>query len=171
MQKYTRLAKKDDLSEIMRIIADAKDFLKASGSPQWQNGYPNESVIMDDIEKQNGYVSIAGDKVAGFAAAIAGSEPTYQTIDGSWSNDNDPYCTSHRICFSSNFQGQGLAKIFMSNIISLQYAAGIRNFRIDTHCLNVPMQTLVEHNGFSYRGIIQCNDKEDPDRLAYELNL
>lgn len=52
MRKYTRLAKKDDLSEIMRIIADAKDFLKASGSPQWQNGYPNESVIMDDIEKQ-----------------------------------------------------------------------------------------------------------------------
>ena len=49
MRKYTRLAKKDDLSEIMRIIADAKDFLKASGSPQWQNGYPNESVIMDDI--------------------------------------------------------------------------------------------------------------------------
>ncbi len=28
MQKYTRLAKKDDLSEIMRIIADAKDFLE-----------------------------------------------------------------------------------------------------------------------------------------------
>ena len=59
----------------------------------------------------------------------------------------------------------------MSNIISLQYAAGIRNFRIDTHCLNVSMQTLVEHNGFSYRGIIQCNYKEDPDSLAYELNL
>lgn len=33
------------------------------------------------------------------------------------------------------------------------------------------MQTLAEHNGFKYRGIIQCNDEVDPDRLAYELNL
>lgn len=171
MQKYTRLAKKDDLSEIMKIIADAKAFLKSSGSPQWQNGYPNEQVILNDIQQQNGYVFIVGNKVAGFAAAIAGIEPTYQKIDGSWINNEDPYCTIHRFCFSSNFQGQGFAKIFIANIISLQYAAGIRNFRIDTHRLNVPMQTLVEHNGFNYRGIIQCNDKEDPDRLAYELNL
>lgn len=42
---------------------------------------------------------------------------------------------------------------------------------MDTHRLNIPMQTLAEHNGFEYRGIIQCNKKEDPDRLAYELNL
>ena len=51
MQKYTRLATKDDLAEIMAIIGDAKVFLKKSGSTQWQNGYPNEESILDELRK------------------------------------------------------------------------------------------------------------------------
>lgn len=56
MQKYTRLANENDLTEIMAIIGDAKKFLKASGSTQWQGGYPNKEVILDDIKNKNAYV-------------------------------------------------------------------------------------------------------------------
>lgn len=172
MQKYTRLATKDDLTQIMDIISDAKVFLKKSGSSQWQNGYPNEEVILNDIKKGNGYVLLVGDKVAGYAAVIAGVEPTYQEIDGVWKKDDDLYATIHRICLSANYQGQGLGKIFMSDIISLQYANGVRNFRVDTHHLNKPMQRLASDYGFEYRGIIRVDeDKECPERLAYELNM
>lgn len=171
MQKYTRLAKKDDLTEIMAIIDDAKAFLKKSGSTQWQSGYPNEEVILNDIQNKNAYVLVAGDKVAGYTAAITGIEPTYRDIDGEWHNDTDLYTTIHRICWSANYQGQGLSKIFMSNIISLKYASGVRNFRVDTHRLNKPMQALATGNGFKYRGIIKVDDKLEPERLAYELNL
>jgi phosphoglycolate phosphatase-like HAD superfamily hydrolase len=72
------LATKDDLVEIMSIIGDAKAFLKKSGSTQWQNGYPNEESILNDINNKNGYVLMVGDKVAGYAAVIAAIEPTYQ---------------------------------------------------------------------------------------------
>ena len=171
MQKYTRLATKDDLVEIMAIIGDAKAFLKKSGSTQWQNGYPNEESILNGINNKNGYVLMVGDKVAGYAAVIAGIEPTYQKIDGAWQNDNDLYATTHRICLSADYQGQGLGKIFMSNIISLQYANGVRNFRVDTHRLNKPMQRLATDFGFEYRGIIQVHENDDPDRLAFELNM
>lgn len=171
MQKYTRLATKNDISNIMLSIDDAIAFLKQSGSTQWQNGYPNQKVIEEDIANKNGYVFVVGNQIASYAAVIEGIEPTYQKIDGSWHNERDPYATTHRICFSSNYQGQGLAKIFISNIVSLELSRGIRNLRVDTHRLNIPMQTLAEHNGFKYRGIIQCNDEVDPDRLAYELNL
>lgn len=171
MQKYTRLARKEDLSEIMKIITDAKAFLKQSGSTQWQNGYPNEEVITKDITNKNGYVFMVGKQVAGYAAVIEGIEPTYQKINGAWKNNADPYATIHRICFANNYQGQGLAKIFLSNIITLEVSHRIFNLRVDTHRLNIPMQTLAEHNGFEYRGIIQVNEKIDPDRLAYELNI
>lgn len=171
MQKYTRLATKNDLASIMKIINSAKEFLKKSGSTQWQNGYPNEESILEDIKNKSGYVFIVENKVAAYAAVIIGIEPTYQEIDGAWKNENADYATIHRICFSNDFQGQGLGKMFLSNIISLKYAQGISNFRVDTHRLNAPMQALATHNGFEYRGIIQCNEDEDPDRLAYELNL
>lgn len=171
MQKYTRLATKNDLASIMKIINSAKEFLKKSGSTQWQNGYPNEESILEDIKNKSGYVFIVENKVAAYAAVIIGIEPTYQEIDGAWKNENADYATIHRICFSNDFQGQGLGKMFLSNIISLKYAQGISNFRVDTHRLNAPMQALATHNGFEYRGIIQCNEDEDLDRLAYELNL
>ena len=59
----------------------------------------------------------------------------------------------------------------MSDIISLEHATGVRNFRVDTHRLNKPMQKPATGNGFEYRGIIQVDDELDPDRLAYELNM
>lgn len=33
------------------------------------------------------------------------------------------------------------------------------------------MQALAKGNGFKYRGIIMVDEKGDPKRLAYELNL
>ena len=172
MQKYMRLANKNDIKNIMSIIDEAKQFLKESGSTQWQNGYPNEETIQTDLKNNVGYVFVVGDQVAAYAAVIDGIDPNYNEINGSWKNEKDEYSTIHRICFSSNYQGHGLAKLFISNILTLKYAKGIRNLRVDTHKLNVPMQTLAQHNGFEYRGIIRVDDEPaDPDRLAYELNL
>lgn len=172
MQKYTRLAKLTDLAQIMAIIRDAKAQLKAAGSTQWQGPYPTEADISTDIKQDHGYVFINGNDIAGYAAVIVGDEPTYQTIAGQWMNDHDPYATIHRICFNATYQGQGLAKIFMADLLTLQVARGIQNFRIDTSKLNQPMQRVAKQNGFVYRGIIQViEDKENPDRLAYELNL
>ena len=172
MQKYTRQAKPADLSRIMSIIQDAKSQLKAAGSSQWQGTYPAEDDIATDIKEEHGFVFINGQEIAGYAAVIVGAEPTYQKIDGAWQNDQAPYATIHRICFSSAYQGEGLAKIFMADLLSLQVAQGIINFRIDTSKYNQPMQAVAKRSGFVYRGIIQVTeDKENPDRLAYELNL
>lgn len=171
MEKFTRRAEIQDVDAIVEILKEAKAFLKAAGSPQWQSGYPNRKTILDDIQNNNGYVFVVGGQVAAYAAVIVGPDPNYAKIDGAWQNNDDPYATVHRICISSAYQGQGLAGIFYSNILSLLYARGIRNFRVDTYKLNRPMQKLAKKNGYVYRGIIQVEDPIDPDRLAYELNL
>ena len=171
MERFTRRAKIQDVDAIVEIIKDAKALLKAAGSPQWQSGYPNRETILDDIKNNNGYVFVVGNQVAAYAAVVVGSDPNYAKIDGAWQNNDDPYATVHRICISSDFQGQGLAGIFYSNILSLLYARGVRNFRVDTYKLNKPRQKLPQNNGYGYRGIIQVEDPIDPDRLAYELNL
>lgn len=171
MEQYTRLANNDDIKQIMSCIKDAKKFLKDAGSPQWQSGYPNEETIAGDIKAGYGYVFLIGKQIAAYAAVIVGQDPNYNKIKGAWENNTDDYATIHRICFNSKFQGHGLAKIFFSNIISLKYAEGIRNFRVDTYKLNVPMQKLAKNNGFVYRGIINVVDPIDPARLAFELNL
>ena len=106
---YTRYATNDDLSNIMVIINEAKDFLKQSGSSQWQGTYPDEDTILTDIKNKSALVLMVDDKVAGYAASVIGIEPTYQKINGEWENTNDDYATFHRLAISSKYRGMHLA--------------------------------------------------------------
>ena len=59
-----------------------------------------------------------------------------------------------------------------SDLTSSMVNQGIKNFRIDTSRKNQIMQHLAIKNNFIERGIIMVDkDPEDPNRLAYELNL
>ncbi len=117
---YIRQAQLQDIPKIMPIIAQAKTFLKNSGSSQWQAEYPNEITIQNDIAEKVGYVLMIDGQTAGYSAVIAGVEPTYRDIEGSWHNEADEYATIHRMAISSGFRGMHLANYFFSNIISFQ---------------------------------------------------
>ena len=47
-----RKAERKDLSDILRIYAYARAFMKANGNPdQWGNVYPSTELIQEDMEK------------------------------------------------------------------------------------------------------------------------
>ena len=48
-----RTAAPEDLGKIMELIDQAKAFLKRNGVDQWQNGYPDQTCIEEDIRKNN----------------------------------------------------------------------------------------------------------------------
>lgn len=169
---YARKARPTDTMKIMQIINQAKAFLRASGSSQWQGTYPDEATIASDLKNNVGWVLIVDKQVAGYAAVVDGIEPTYQEIEGKWKNDVDIYTTIHRMAISGEFRGMHLTNFFMSNIISLKLAEGIHNFRIDTSKKNKIVQHIATSHNFEYRGIIYVDeDPIDNSRLAYELNI
>lgn len=169
---YVRKATKEDLPAMMLIINEAKRLLKADGSQQWQNGNPNEQIILNDIEQGYAHLLNVDDKIAGTAALLTDPDPNYETIlDGSCKNNSAPYATIHRIAISDQFRGRGLASYFMSNLISLAYHQGFQNIRIDTHEKNVRTQGLIKKFGFAHRGRIFVDPSPDGERKAYELNL
>lgn len=169
---YLRRAQLQDLPAIMKIIDDAKELLKKNGSPQWQNGYPNQETFTQDIAMQTNWVLINDNKVAATATLQLTPEPTYRNItQGQWQQPDEPYATIHRVAISSNYRGQGLSKLLFSNLLTVGQMQGIKNFRVDTHRSNKAMQHIAENFNFKKRGIIKVNDQNDPERLAYELNL
>lgn len=169
---YLRRAQLQDLPAIMKIIDDAKELLKKNGSPQWQNGYPNQETLTQDIAMQTNWVLINDNKVATTATLQLTPEPTYRNItQGQWQQPDEPYATIHRVAISSNYRGQGLSKLLFSNLLTVGQMQGIKNFRVDTHRSNKAMQHIAENFNFKKRGIIKVNDQNDPERLAYELNL
>lgn len=169
---YLRRAQLQDLAAIMKIIDDAKELLKKNGSPQWQNGYPNQENFTQDIAMQTNWILINDNKVVATATLQLTPEPTYRNItQGQWQQPDEPYATIHRVAISSNYRGQGLSKLLFSNLLTVGQMQGIKNFRVDTHRSNKAMQHIAENFNFKKRGIIKVNDQNDPERLAYELNL
>ena len=44
-----RMAYPNENNRIMEIIQDGKDSLAAAGVDQWQDGYPDQEIIFEDI--------------------------------------------------------------------------------------------------------------------------
>ena len=146
---YLRRAQLQDLTVIMKIIDDAKELLKKNGSPQWQNGYPDQETFTQDIVMQTNWILINDNKVVATATLQLTPEPTYRNItQGQWQQPDEPYATIHRVAISSNYRGQGLSKLLFSNLLTVGQMQGIKNFRVDTHRSNKAMQHIAENFNF-----------------------
>lgn len=156
-------AKINDIKDIMIIINEAKKYLNDQHINQWQDGYPNEDVFLDDIFNDRLYVVKKNNNIIGVFALI-NYEPTYDIIyEGNWLN-NDKYVAVHRIAVLNKYKGKGIAK-YIFDYLKKKY----KHLRVDTHELNKNMQRCLLKNNFKYCGIIYLNKTEsDNKRLAYE---
>ena len=95
-------ATKKDLTSIMAIIGDAQEYLKDQNIDQWQNDYPNNDIIINDILNKESYlVKSNSDNVIATAMFSTRLEPTYKVIDGKWmSSNNDRYGVIHRMAIA-----------------------------------------------------------------------
>ena len=80
-----RKAIADDLPFIWEILKQAISRRKEDGSNQWQDGYPNPSVIQNDIDKGCGFVLLEGKTIAGYTAILINDEPEYANLTASGS--------------------------------------------------------------------------------------
>lgn len=161
-----RRATLTDLPAIMRIIAEAQAFLKNLNVNQWQNGYPSEDIIRQDIEKNNGYILTVAEEIAAFATVVFSEEPTYSVIyDGEWLNDNE-YAVIHRLAVSGKHKGKGVGSHLFREIEKMTLARQISDIRIDTHEDNLPMQQLIRKSGYNYCGVIYLADGSK--RIAFQ---
>jgi hypothetical protein len=105
-------ASKKDIPLIWVLIQDAIALRKKDGSNQWQDGYPNEEVIKNDIKNGIGHVLLDGSKIIGYVAILYNDEPAYKEIKGAWLT-NDEFMVLHRIAISKNYLGTGMAQKIM----------------------------------------------------------
>ncbi|MEW9079191.1 hypothetical protein [Terrisporobacter glycolicus] len=51
------------MKEIINIIEEAQNYFKENNIDQWQDGYPNEESIINDIENGESYVLLKDNKI------------------------------------------------------------------------------------------------------------
>lgn len=164
-----RLSTMNDISLIMDIIKQAQDNFKLIGINQWQNNYPNPSVIQNDIESNESYVIIINHKIVGTFVLSLRNESTYDIIyDGDWLS-HEGYAVVHRIAFDNSVKGKGLSKSVLNYIYQQCTNHNVCSIKIDTHEDNIIMSNMLISNGFSKCGTIFLRDGNK--RIAYEKLL
>ena len=156
----------NDLKDVMTIINQAKAYFKDQGINQWQDGYPNEISIINDISQHEAYVLEDNGEIVATAMISKETEPNYNYIEGKWLQEG-PYLVVHRIAIRNDQKGKGLSSIILDEALKLFDTQ--TSIRMDTHDDNLSMQRFLTKYGFTYCGTIYLENKET--RRAYEKIL
>ena len=91
-----RMAYPNEIQRIMEIIQDAKESLEQRKVDQWQDGYPNEDIIFEDILESRGYMYITFHRVA-VAKEAAGKGVAQTFLQGLIEGEKGPdfRCDTH----------------------------------------------------------------------------
>ncbi len=162
-----RIATKSDSPSIWAILKYGIELRKSQGSQQWQDGYPNEDTIAQDIEKKQGFVIVQNEQVVAYCALIPNDEPAYENIEGEWLTKGD-FLVVHRMGVSSSASGKGFGKMLL--LFTQKYALekGIPSIKVDTNFDNLAMLSILEKLGYTYCGEVFLRGAP---RRAYEKVL
>ena len=164
-----RKTTKEDIPAMMVIVENTRQYFKDLDIDQWQNGYPNEELFLEDIKNEGSYVLTENGEIYGFCYIGFHDDPNYVLIeDGAWLN-NEPYGVIHRIAIREDLKGNAYASLFFQFAEQLAKEMNIHNIRVDTHEKNASMLKCIHKNGFVYCGIVYMEDHSP--RVAYQKVL
>lgn len=161
-----RKAKFENIEPILKIIKDAKEYLKNNGLSQWQGNYPDRTTIEEDIEKDRGYVLNIDNTIKGYMVVDFTDDEIYKNIKGKWKTKGK-YASIHRTAIDSSCRGKGYGREFFKFAEKIALESGIFSVRVDTDPKNLIMKSLFEKNGYEYCGIIFI----EGEKIAYEKVL
>lgn len=150
-------AKINEIDQIMYIVDEGRKKIAVYGIDQWQNGFPNKEMFINDINKNRLYVLKQDDTIHG-VFAVVDYDNSYDEIDGKWLSDDD-YVAIHRVAVLEKGLGS-----FIFTHLKEKY----NHIRVDTHVGNIAMNKCLLKNGFIYCGVITLKDKNN-NPLPVEL--
>lgn len=136
---------------IWNILQQAIEQRKNEGSKQWQDGYPNEQTVHDDITNGYAYVLIDNNEVVAYAAIIFDAEPAYEAIQGKWLSHGS-YVVIHRVATANVVKGKGVATHLFALIEELAISQKVYSIKVDTNFDNVPMLRILDKLHYTYCG-------------------
>ena len=164
-----------DLPQVVKIIEKAQERMRNSGLDQWQYGYPDEEIILEDIEKGISYVLEDSGKITGTGVLTFKREAAYEKMkEGNWiSEEGTGYGVIHRIAVSEENIGKGTAGKLLNYMEKECIKREIYSIKVDTHENNEPMKNFLIKNGFLLCGVIYLDrgPEENSKRITFEKLL
>lgn len=152
-----------DLDQIMVLIENAKVFQRSMNNYQWDDKYPLESHIREDIENEIAYVLKQEDKVLGYIAMPIIYDEFQSTVRQRYING----LSLNRLVVDINANIKGLGSIMMQN--ALDYANSIDVWYVvgGTNRSNEGMKRLFTKFGFTNSKVVRITRIKQPVFYEY----
>lgn len=174
-EKSMQLVLADDFAMVReKYIEVIKHTKNMNTHAIWIYGkHPTDEMIRSYMNKKEMYLYMDEQNVAGMAAITMYQGEDYHEIIWSQNLNDDEVASLHILTVAPEYQGKGVSKRMMAEIISLVKKKGKKAIRLDALASNIPAQRLYKNIGFKYRGK-QNRFAENTgwtDFLYYELPL
>ena len=145
-------AQAQDLAEILRLFRAATTQMDAHGVYQWDEIYPDEEILGEDIARGNMTVGTIDGRIAVAFMLDYCEDSDYESA--AWQYREQNIVVLHRLCVHPDFQGRGVARQAMDYLENIVRAQGIKTIRLDAFSQNPTALHLYESRGYQKAGEI-----------------
>jgi|SRR5690554_482526 len=134
-----RIARYEDLIEILLIVKETIDTLQKQGNFQWSKDYPTKKHFEQDINNAHLYVYEIDNEVGGFICINNIENKEYYGLP--W-RKKDKAIVIHRFAVKRKYQRQKTGTKLMKFVESYAFKKGINYIKVDTNTKNIRMNAL-----------------------------
>ena len=164
-----RLAKLSEIQEIVSLTRACAAKMISEDIFQWNEHYPNQEAFKNDVAREELFVLIIAEKIAGCITISSEKDEEYETVE--WLTEDGNQFYIHRLAVHPEFQHKGLAKKFMDFAEAYAKQRKAVSIRLDTFSVNKRNQRFYEARGYQRLGDIYFPKQSDLPFHCYELIL
>lgn len=145
MQDDFRLAREEDFLFIVSIFKRAIYNMNQHGIHQWDEIYPDDSILQSDLDKQEMYVLTFGKRIV---SAVVNEEQDPQYGAAYWNYSDGKIAVMHRLCVDPDHQHHGIGKETIRCAEIMLLDKGYSSIRLDAFSQNE--SALKMYKGLGY---------------------
>jgi ribosomal protein S18 acetylase RimI-like enzyme len=156
-----RKANKTDLKNIMKMYKSCVTGMVKNGIDQWDETYPNDEIISEDLNVGTYYVAEMDETIIGGVNIDKNQDDTYLSLD--WKDKSDSFLVVHRLGVKQEFWNKKIGKHLMLFTQKLVLERGLKSIRLDTYSGNPKAMEFYRRLGYTELGTINLK----PDKEKY----
>ena len=145
-----RLAGMQDFEKICQLIEDAVRVMNENMILQWDELYPSQKIIRDDILNNQMYLGEIEKQIA--CVFVLNQHCDEQYNSGEWKYTESSFMVIHRLCVNPEFQNQGVGTRTMQIIEDMLKNDGIKAIKLDAFSQNPYALRMYEKLGYAKVG-------------------
>ena len=130
-----------------------------NGIDQWDETYPNDEIIIEDLNVGTYYVAEMNETIIGGINIDKNQDDTYLSLD--WKDKSDSFLVVHRLGVKEEFWNKKIGKDLMLFTEKLVIEKGLKSIRLDTYSGNPKAMEFYRRLGYTELGTIDLKPDKD----------